>query len=279
MSKINSISGYESIPPLAKGFPIKVRSYANPGRLTPHWHEHLELIYFTGGSCSVIVGGKAHEVGVGDVIVVNGTEVHSFTSGGSPLEYLCVLIYPDFFRDLDFSGVMIENLIRGDSEVCRCIEDMYAEYERGGTAADMMQKSLGYRLMSRLVREHSAAPQTDRSRDLHRAALSRLDLVLEAVSERYGEHISTAELAELCYLSEAHFCRFFKAATGKTALEYINEYRAERASVLLLNTDLSLSEIAESVGFEDVNYFCRVFRRIKGVSPGKMRGMRAHSEQ
>lgn len=277
MSKINRISGYESIPPLAKGFPIKVRRYENPGKLIPHWHEHLELIYFLSGRCRIIVGGKAHEAGTGDVVVVNGTEVHSFTTDGGAVEYLCVLIYPDFFRDLDFSGVMIENLIRGDGTVCRCIEDMYAEYRCGGLTADMMQKSLAYRLMAHLVSEHATEPLSERGRDLHRVALTRLDKVLDTVSERYAEHISTADLAEVCYLSEAHFCRFFKAATGKTALEYINEYRIERAAVLLENTELSLSEIAESVGLDDVNYFCRVFGRIKGTSPKMWRMKSAES--
>lgn len=271
MSKINSLSGYEAIPALAKGFPIKVRRYVNSASLTPHWHEHLELIYFLRGSCRAIVGGRASEVGAGDVIIVNGTEVHSFTVTSGEAEYLCVLIYPDFFRDLDFSGIMIENVIRADTAVGALISDMYREYERGGLSSDMMQKSLAYSLMATLVSEHSAAPLTDRDRDLHKAALTRLDKVLDAVAERYSTHISTADLAELCYISEAHFCRFFKAATGKTALEYINGYRAERAEALLKNTDMSLSEVAEAVGFEDVNYFCRVFKRARGVSPGEFR--------
>lgn len=275
MSKINSLSGYESIPALAKGFPIKVRKYRNPDRITPHWHEHLELIYFTSGRCRIIIGGRAQEAGEGDVVVVNGAEVHSFTAEGGEVEYLCVLIYPDFFRDINFSGVRIENLIRGDSEARECISRMYTEYERGGLSSDMMQKSLGYRLMSHLVSQHSAAPLSERGRDLHRAALSRLDKVLDTVAERYGSHISTADLAEICYLSEAHFCRFFKAATGKTALEYINEYRTERAAVLLSNTEMPLGDVAESCGFDDVNYFCRIFKRCKGISPAAWRAGRS----
>ena len=75
---------------------------------------------------------------------------------------------------------------------------------------------------------------------------------------------------------QAHFCRFFKAATGKTALEYINEYRVDRAQVLLEKTSMSLSEIAESVGFDDLNYFCRLYKRIKGTSPGKHRAEIKH---
>lgn len=269
MSKINSVSGYESIPPLANNFPIKVRKYKS-SRLQPHWHEHLELLYIVGGECNVIVGGKPAEIGRGDIVVVNSTEVHSFNARGGMLEYVCILISPDFFLDVDFSGVMIENYIR-DGEAAELIRAMYDEYIEEGRASDMMQKSLAYRLISQLTRSHSAAPLSDRSQSLHRAALSRLDAVLDMVAERYREPLSTKDLADACYLSEAHFCRFFKAATGKTALEYINEYRADRAQVLLEKTSMSLLEIAESVGFEDLNYFCRLYKRIKGTSPGKHR--------
>ena len=271
LSKINQQSGYESIPPLAKNFPVKVRKYTNSGKLVPHWHEHLELIYFTGGKCTAYVAGRAIDVGEGDLLVVNGTEVHSLMTRGESIEYLCVLIYPEFFRDIDGAGPTINNLVRGDAHAAECIKDMYNEYERGGAAADMMQKSLAYRLMSHLVRHHSTDPISDRSLELHRAALTRLDAVLDMVAERYREKLSTRDLAEACYLSEAHFCRFFKSATGKTALEYLNDYRSERADVLLANTAMSLSEVAESVGFDDVNYFCRVYKRAMGVIPSKRR--------
>lgn len=270
MSKINSESGYESIPSLAKGFPIKVRKYSNPGKLTPHWHEHMELLYFTAGECNLFVGGRPHSIREGDIVAVNGGEIHSFTSGGKT-EYVCVLIYPDFFRDVEFSSFMIENVIRGDGEARGYITEMLHEYEQGGVASDMMQKSLAYRLMSHLVREHSREPLSDKSRERRQATLTRLDRVFDTVAERYRDKLSTRDLAEVCYLSEAHFCRFFKAATGKTALEYLNEYRISRAEALLEGTDMALSEIAESVGLEDVNYFCRLYRRIKGTSPAASR--------
>ena len=59
--------------------------------------------------------------------------------------------------------------------------------------------------------------------------------------------------------------------TGKSAISYINEYRIERASALLSSTDASITEIADSVGIPDPNYFTRIFTRVKGKSPKEYR--------
>ena len=271
MSNIDKLSGYESIPPQAKNFPIKIRRYSISGGLTPHWHEHLELLFFLSGRTTLIVNGRALEVGAGDTVAVNSTEVHSFTVAGEKAEYLCLIIYPEFFSDIDFDGVTIENLIPSDAHASECAEAIYREYSTGGTLAAMREKALTYSLMSYLVDKYRSEPMTKQSRRRRTAALSRLDSVMEYVSLHYSEHLTTRDLAGICYLSESHFCRFFKASTGKSALEYINEYRAERAAVLLENTDIPISEIAESVGFEDQNYFSRIFKRVKGVAPKEHR--------
>ena len=62
-----------------------------------------------------------------------------------------------------------------------------------------------------------------------------------------------------------------KKAVGKSATEYINEYRIEKASILLKNTDESVSRVATDVGYDDLNYFSRIFKRIMGMSPVKYR--------
>ena len=58
---------------------------------------------------------------------------------------------------------------------------------------------------------------------------------------------------------------------GKSATDYVNEVRVERAEVLLKSTSETVSEIAASVGFDDVNYFTRVFKKHRGISPGFFR--------
>ena len=206
------------------------------------------------------------------------TEIHSFALTDSRPEYLCTIIYPEFLSDVSFGGILLENHIRGDGEACRIIEDIYRESESDEIGSDMMLKSLAYRLMAHLSRNAVAERITEKYRENHTAKLDRLSAVFDYVSENYTSHISVSDLASVLYLSEAHFCRFFKLATGKTPIEYINEYRIERAAVLLENTDIPLSELSESVGIDDANYFSRMFKKIKKMPPNKYRASHRSEE-
>lgn len=263
---MNNILLYENVPPLENNFTVKFRIYTAHPTLIPHWHEHIELLFFLKGDCRCIVGGEHLSVNVGDLVVVNPSEIHSFT-GDSDNEYFCILIYPAFFSDVSFSSVQISNLVKSDEYVKRCFINMCTEYEHSAPGSDMMLKSYTYQLMAYLMRSYATKTPSQKEQALHSRTLERLNTVKEYVSNNYQRKITTKELSKTCYLSEGHFCRFFKSTTGKSAVDYVNEYRIERAAVLLKNTDEAISEIAERVGFEDANYFSRTFKKIKKTSP------------
>ena len=260
---------YEKVPPLEKNFPVKFRVYRSD-HVLPHWHEHIELLYFVSGGGTVMLDGAPHRVAAGDLAVVNSSVIHSFLSS-SPAEYYCVLIYPDFLADVATDGLLFLPTVQADATVSDCFSSLFAEYTSGGLGSDMMQKSIAYRLLAYLARHYARVGQGEGERQMHRLMLSRFTSVVQYVAAHYSEPITTRRLAEMCYLSEGHFCRFFKAATGKTPLSYINEYRIERASALLLETDAPITEIALSCGFSDVNYFSRVFRSVRGEAPTEYR--------
>jgi len=83
--------------------------------------------------------------------------------------------------------------------------------------------------------------------------------------------VSVSELSELYGMSEGYFIRQFKSYTGQTPLEYKAFKRVETAKSLLVGTDMSVTDISESLGFDDPLYFSRVFKRQTGVSPREYR--------
>jgi AraC-like DNA-binding protein len=84
--------------------------------------------------------------------------------------------------------------------------------------------------------------------------------------------ISVSEISRHIGMSKSSFCIFFKKATGKTFVNYLNEYRIETACQLLNTTKNSVSDICYEVGFEDIPYFNRVFKKTKSMSPKEYRG-------
>ena len=78
-------------------------------------------------------------------------------------------------------------------------------------------------------------------------------------------------LAAVSGVSEAHFAREFKAAFGLPPHRYLLTRRIERATTLLRDTDLSITDIAFQTGWKSLGTFGRIFRDVAGASPGAMR--------
>ncbi len=260
---------YEKIPALENNFTVKFRIYSAKN-LVPHWHEHIEMLYITGGECDFICNGKGFDARRGDLIVVNSTEIHSFVAR-STAEYYSILLYPQFLSDIKRIANPICNRVRGDGNIERFFAELESEYTDRKIGSDMAIKGILYTLLTYLYRNYVYDGERANDGPLAVEMLQRLDSVITYISEHYHEKITTARLAELCYVSEAHFCRFFKSSVGKTVTRYINEYRVEKAKVLLSNTGGTIAQIGAEVGFEDPNYFSRVFRAIAGMSPQEYR--------
>ncbi len=87
------------------------------------------------------------------------------------------------------------------------------------------------------------------------------------VQEHYGEKIVAEEVAKLCAMSPYRFSRNFHEAFGLTFRDYVVRYRLKEAKRLLRNPQASVTDIAFAVGFNDVSYFSRMFKRHFGAAP------------
>ncbi len=71
----------------------------------------------------------------------------------------------------------------------------------------------------------------------------------------------------MVHLSEGYFCQIFKEITGKTAMDYINRLRIDKAEKMLRKTAMTVTEVASLCGFDDANCFSRMYKKLKGESP------------
>jgi iron complex transport system substrate-binding protein len=100
---------------------------------------------------------------------------------------------------------------------------------------------------------------------------SLAEQVLRFLSERYQEPKSIESLSLLLNYSPQHLSRKFKEHSGFSPIEYVIKLRIEKAQVLLLTTDATLQEIARNVGYSDLFYFNRIFKKYAGMAPGQFR--------
>lgn len=89
--------------------------------------------------------------------------------------------------------------------------------------------------------------------------------------QNYNSPLTLEQIAAIAGMSSKYFCYFFKEMTQKSPINYLNNYRVERAARKLLATDMPVTEIAYNCGFNDLSYFIKTFKATKGITPYKFR--------
>lgn len=100
---------------------------------------------------------------------------------------------------------------------------------------------------------------------------NKFEIVFRYINENYSENISLSEVASLVHMSDSSFSRFFKKICGKTFIQYLIERKISRACELLIQTDLSITEIGYQSGFSNLSNFNRKFLEHKKINPTTFR--------
>lgn len=269
-------------------FPIKLHHcrYDQYGATTfpPHWHEHLEFLYFVEGEARITCNSLSYDVGPGDLVVVNSTDMHHGMSLSDRLFYFAVILDPSllhsqlidavetkYITPITQNRIVFRNLITDDPAVTDCIDSLIREYKGREFGYELAVKACLYRLLTVLLRNHAVTGQSPNEYSARLRNLERLGPVFQYIEENYRSRIAVDDLAAIASLSRYHFCRQFKELTDKTVTDYVNFVRINKAESLLRTTGLSIAEVASETGFGDIYYFSKLFKAYKKIPPSKFR--------
>lgn len=140
-------------------------------------------------------------------------------------------------------------------------------------AVQLMASSPDYREQTRITRNMLVElTQAVRNHLLHAGDYSApIQRVIEYLSLNFSQEISLPHLADMVHFSDSHLSKVFKKETGTTISQYIAHLRCEHAAQMLRNTELSIQEISNYVGYQDNNYFVKVFKKQYNVTPSQFR--------
>lgn len=98
-----------------------------------------------------------------------------------------------------------------------------------------------------------------------------MELACEYIGQHYLGELSVKQVAEHIHLNPSYFSTLFKKEMGETFTGYVNRLKLQRAQVLLRNTDMKMTDICQTVGFEDSTYFSSIFKKHFHMSPSEFR--------
>ncbi|MCH5323806.1 MAG: AraC family transcriptional regulator [Eubacterium sp.] len=232
--------------------------------------DHYLIHHIVSGKGIYSVGGKSYTLSAGDTFLIYpNTEITYTADGVDPWSYYWIgfngsdaeqlLARTDFSRDYPVISTDF-----GD-ELRRSIQTAYDM--SGRHTSDSMKMTgqlyitLGI-LMSRST--HKTSARHSRAESCVRKAVRFMDF-------NYAMNISIRDVADYAGVSRTTLYRAFIVTEGISPVEFLTALRLSQAKKLLQNTDLPISAVARSVGFEDALYFSRVFRKEENMTPGEYR--------
>ena len=107
--------------------------------------------------------------------------------------------------------------------------------------------------------------------EVNKPKIGTIDKVMQYINKHYRENINLQHLADMSNLNKNYLCRIFKKHFGISPIEYIISQRLNYAQSLILNTDMSINEIAAACGYNDTSFFIMQYKRYYGTTPTKTR--------
>lgn len=239
-----------------------------------HWHREFEIIRVIDGELTAFVDNTEYKLIKGDVLLVECGCLHR----GEPQNciYECVVFDVNMLRRQPSGTVDKIMSALGDSEldVYRKVSHNTMAHKKAGDLFDALKKKTKYYefyvygLLFELFAELCFDGYfTEQKKNTHPRQTKALANLISWLQSNFTESVNLDRLSEISGFSKKYLCRVFKEYTSKTVVDYINELRIENACLEMKHK--SITEAAYDSGFNDLSYFCKVFKNHLGITPGE----------
>lgn len=266
------------IEPSERSFTAKIVTRTSRPLLSQAWHFHpeIEICYTKVSSGKRFVGNQIADYEAGDLVMFGSNLPHGFTTDNRCSQV--VIQMDEHFLGEYFLHRPELRYIKGlFQDAKRGLEFGHKTKKSARRVIKAMLKCQGFpqmiklfELLDLLAHAIDVDPicSEEYSLDLDATHLQRLKIVYEYIMQHYQNDISIADAAGAINLTEASFYKFIKRHTKKTFTQILNEFRINLATKHLMTTDMSISEVCFACGYNNLSYFNRTFKKIKGSTPG-----------
>lgn len=238
-------------------------------RSTPNWiiedatTHFIDLSYFSSGRAFYKVNGECFEVKQGDLICIPQDSRRSATTDpNNPLESYAVNFQ---LYDIKGNDVALPFPLVSQIGISEELLSLYNEL-----TLVWLKKSPGFEIKARalllMILHHYFKRFYYNVQNID----SRIQKSIRYILNNLHDPIEVEELARNAGVTTAYFGTLFKKYTGSSVKEYINKMKISNAENILLSGEFSVKDAAYKCGFEDIFYFSKLFKRIKGYPPSKI---------
>lgn len=252
-----------------------------------HWHVEMEFAVMAAGEAVIAAGTDRFTAAQGEGFFINSGVLHAaWEQGRSGCRIHSAVFHPRLVGgslDSVFWSNYVQPLMDAPAQKALHFDGSEAWHSEAIALIESAwtycaQEPVGYEFRIRsalselllLLSIHRPAAAHPPSKKLLRDE-ERIKAMLGYIQAHYASPLNTAAIARSAAISESECVRCFQSVIGTPPIQYLKQFRIQRAAGLLASTDLGVAEIGALCGFEDASYFSKSFREAKGYTPSRYR--------
>lgn len=249
-----------------------------------HSHDFIELVTILKGERIFYIDGKEYETKEGDLLILNPGTLHKSLLGHttSPASLECYISFTDVcFHHVPRNhmplfptgNLLLSMPAKMKQEIFKICQSISMEYGSCRTGRYFMVKAYLIQMICLILREQASPEQPAAGEGCVFKSINKkyvVDRIMSYLDSHYTEKVSLDKIAQNMYLSTFYISKIFKTETGDTPINYLISLRMEKAKELLESAEVSsVQDAAARVGYEDVSYFSKLFKKYHGFPPSK----------
>lgn len=254
-----------------------------------HWHTALEIIMPYENTYTVIINKEKHTINEGEIFLTAPGTLHQLVAPTSGKRMILLFDFSLLCTVKGMSSLLHTiqpfTLITDNSspelrqELASILDQIVCEYKHPKPYCEASILSLLINFFVTLGRDlmHAENKFPGITNSKQHEYIEKFMMICNYITEHCTENLTVDELAVIAGFSKFHFIRLFKQFTNVTCYEYLIQKRIEYAERLLIEPDISITEIAMRSGFGSLSTFNRVFKATKNCTPTEYKKLNTHS--
>lgn len=234
-----------------------------------HFHSYYEIYYLSDGNIEYLVDNKKYNLNSGSLLIIPPYAIHKNVDDKAT-GHIRIVIYIDknSFPELEqfkiklFDKSDVQFYFIGGEETEHCAIRKILE-RLPAIKDENLRKVMLLELFLLLLQQKKISSSSVEKRMQNK----QISQIIGYINTEYAGDITLESLADHFCLNSTYLSRFFKKQTGFNFSVYLNNLRISKAVNILTTTDYNITETALCVGFRSSNHFCKIFKKIMGISP------------
>lgn len=252
---------------------ISISKYEGDWQSLPHTHQFSELFYVLSGEGAFYIEDDKIPVKADDLMIINPHVEHTEkTLPNDPMEYIVFGVEGLAFSFIDpdqdnTKGYSFYSYGSDKNQFINFAQLMMREFQEKRPGFEKVCHGLLQVLLVYISRKQNLSVISDSSFQLSKECA----LAKRYIDANYAKNITLDSLAEITHINKFYLAHSFTECIGQSPINYLTDRRLEACKELLTSSNLSVAQVASSVGFSSQSYFSQIFRKKTGMTPRQYR--------